>query len=308
MAVAVSGRRCVDQAGGRCVGGGVPRGGQRAHAGNGRPRRLGQETALRPAPLSVPGAGRTAAPVWLRLGRFPRCGCQGSGLFPSQPAPHRRGAQRSSSSPGSSPSSASVCGSLRHLRGKQVPRAGSRPPFPRGCRSLAVLAGLPRWPQGHRGADGLALSLVSGHTRGFCQDCDGALRCPQEPFATPSPRDFLVCRAFLSGDAAGLRRAACTATEALRGAHSSWFYGRVYWVSHVEPSSRPCAEPRSVAVSGAVSPWPTRLAVPGRGFPRLPRETCSSLRRLRPSFPCCGDTSLAVWVTMGLLWYFVVVF
>lgn len=130
VAVAVSGRRCVDQAGGRCVGGGVPRGGQRAHAGNGRPRRLGQETALRPAPLSVPGAGRAAGPVWLRLGRFPRCGCQGSGLFPSQPAPHRRGAQRSSSSPGSSPSSARVCGSLRHLRGKQVPRAGSRPPFP----------------------------------------------------------------------------------------------------------------------------------------------------------------------------------
>lgn len=76
---------------------------------------------------------------------------------------------------------------------------------------------------------------------------------------------------------------------------------------HVEPSSRPCAEPRSVAVSGAVSPWPTRLAVPGRGFPRLPRETCSSLRRLRPSFSCCGYTGLAVWVTMGLLWYFVVV-
>lgn len=232
VAVAVSGRRCVDQAGGRCVGGGVPRGGQRAHAGKGRPRRLGQETALRPAPLSVPGAGRAAGPVWLRLRRFPRCGCQGSGLFPSQPAPHRRGAQQSSSSPGSSPSSASVCGSLRHLRGKQVPRAGSRPPFPRGCRSLAVLARLPRWPQGYRGADGLALSLVSGHTRGFCQDCDGALRCPQEPFATPSPRDFLICRAFLSGDAAGLRRAACTATKALRGAHSSWFYGRrVYWVS-----------------------------------------------------------------------------
>lgn len=168
----------------------------------------------------------------------------------------------------------------------------------------------PNCPAGPRATEEQTASPCpwSRHTRGFCQDCDGALRCPQEPFATPSPRDFLVCRAFLSGDAAGLRRAACTATEALRGAHSSWFYGRrVYRVSHVEPSSRPCAEPRSVAVSGAVSPWPTRLAVPGRGFPRLPRETCSSLRRLRPSFPCCGDTGLAVWVTMGLLWYFVVV-
>lgn len=191
-------------------------------AGWGRRRLSGRLPCLCPeqdAPLGLSGSGSGAS----RAAAAER-------VIPC--SAHPTAAQRSSSSPGSPPSSASVCGSLRHPRGEQVPRAGSRPPFPRGCRSLAVLAGLPRWPQGYRGADGLALSLVSGHTRSFCQDCDGALRCPQEPFATPSPHDFLVCRAFLSGDAAGLRRAACTATEALRGAHSSWFYGRrVYWVS-----------------------------------------------------------------------------
>lgn len=82
----------MDQAGGRCVGGSVPRGGQRAHAGNGRPRRLGQETALRPAPLSVPGAGRAAGPVWLRLGRFPRCGCRAGYSLLSPPPPPRSSA------------------------------------------------------------------------------------------------------------------------------------------------------------------------------------------------------------------------
>lgn len=92
VAVAVSGRCCVDQAGRRCVGSGVPRGGQRAHAGNGRPRRLGQETALRPAPLSVPRAGRAAGPVWLRLGRFPRCGCRAGYSLLSPPPPPRSSA------------------------------------------------------------------------------------------------------------------------------------------------------------------------------------------------------------------------
>lgn len=166
VAVAVSGRRCVDQAGRRCVGSGVPRGGQRAHAGNGRPRRLGQETALRPAPLSVPGAGRAAGPVWLRLGRFPRCGCQGSGLFPSQPAPHRRGAQRSSSSPGSPPSSASVCGSLRGAgpQGRLSPSVPPRTPVA-GCpRRTAPLAPGPPRSRRPRPVPGLGTRAASART------------------------------------------------------------------------------------------------------------------------------------------------